>query len=132
MPRGSQPGERRGGRKAGTPNKKTEELEAILRRLNCSPEERLALIANGTLPCCVCFGKGRTHYLGKNGKMEMRKCESCRGTLREKISPSLIKEAAAELLSYLRPKRKAIEHTGPEGGAIEHSIKVVYVDPKVN
>ena len=28
MPRGSQPGERRGGRKSGTPNKKTTEMQA--------------------------------------------------------------------------------------------------------
>jgi len=46
MPQGSQPGERRGGRTAGTPNKRTAELIERLAELECDPVEGLAAIAN--------------------------------------------------------------------------------------
>ncbi len=45
MPRGSQPGERRGGRKAGTPNRATLLVQETLARLGCDPFEIMALIA---------------------------------------------------------------------------------------
>ena len=46
MPQGSQPGERRGGRTAGTPNKRTVELVERLAELACDPVEGLVRIAN--------------------------------------------------------------------------------------
>jgi hypothetical protein len=30
----------------------------------------------------------------------------------------------SELAQYVAPKRKAVEHSGPEGGAIEHAIDI--------
>ena len=45
MPRGAQPGERRGGRSAGTPNKRTAEVRERLDALGCDPLEGLAKIA---------------------------------------------------------------------------------------
>ena len=42
---GSKPGERRGGRQAGTPNKATADLQAKLSALGCDPLEGLARIA---------------------------------------------------------------------------------------
>ena len=43
---GSKPGERRGGRKKGTPNKKTSDLAEKLKALNCDPIEGMARIAH--------------------------------------------------------------------------------------
>ena len=43
--RGSKPGERRGGRQIGTPNKRTLEVRERLAELNCDPIQGMALIA---------------------------------------------------------------------------------------
>jgi hypothetical protein len=45
MPRGSSPGERRGGRQKGTPNKVTQEIVEKLQALGCDPIEGMARIA---------------------------------------------------------------------------------------
>jgi hypothetical protein len=45
MSSGSQPGEHRGGRAPGTPNKRTTELVERLAELDCDPLEGLAAIA---------------------------------------------------------------------------------------
>jgi hypothetical protein len=46
MPRGgSKPGERRGGRQKGTPNKKTANVQEKLDKLGCDPIEGMARIA---------------------------------------------------------------------------------------
>ena len=45
MPRGSAPGERRGGRKKGTPNKRTTEVAERLAALGCCPIEGMAAVA---------------------------------------------------------------------------------------
>jgi hypothetical protein len=46
MPRGAKPGERRGGRTKGTPNKKTASIQEKLDALKCDPLEGMARIAN--------------------------------------------------------------------------------------
>ena len=43
--RGSKPGERRGGRQKGTPNKRTVEVQQRLTELDCDPIQGMALIA---------------------------------------------------------------------------------------
>ena len=45
-PRGAKPGERRGGRKTGTPNKTTAELQARLAELKSDPITYLAKVMN--------------------------------------------------------------------------------------
>lgn len=49
MPAGSKPGERRGGRKKGTPNKKTASIQEKLDAMGCDPLEGMALIAQGAM-----------------------------------------------------------------------------------
>lgn len=51
-----------GGRKAGTPNKKTQALDQLLQSMDCDPREIMALIALNKLPCGTCRGKGQTLY----------------------------------------------------------------------
>ena len=43
--RGSKPGERRGGRQKGTPNRRTLEVQQRLAELDCDPIQGMALIA---------------------------------------------------------------------------------------
>ena len=45
MPQGCAPGEKRGGRQKGTPNKATADVVARLAELGCDPIEGMALIA---------------------------------------------------------------------------------------
>lgn len=89
MPRGSKPGERRGGRRKGTPNKATvlagSVREAMMRE-GCDP---LAVLAH------VAMGKVR----GKNVAHRVR--------------------AAAELTQYMYAKLVRAEVVGADGGAIQ-------------
>lgn len=155
MPRGSKPGERRGGRKAGTPNKSTEALQAMLERVGCSPLEGLALISTRRVSCGTCVdqeGKptGITRYglsegthakdckaikgtphLGENcscAGIGERVCLSCFGTLRERIGADLKFKADAELAQYIAPKKKAVEHTGADGEPIKHAHTITFVE----
>lgn len=68
MPAGAKPGERRGGRSVGTPNKSTASAREKLASMNCEPVQGMATIALNNLPCGVCRGEGRTRYsLGDSG-----------------------------------------------------------------
>lgn len=46
MSRGSKPGERRGGRKKGVPNKKTQDVAEKIQKLGCDPIEGMINVAN--------------------------------------------------------------------------------------
>ena len=85
MPRGSSPGERRGGRKKGTPNKKTAKaaktIQETIERIGCDPLEAMLEIA----------------IQAKN-----------EGDLQLSLS------AYKELAQYVAPKRKAVEVSGSE------------------
>src|SRR5271163_5193892 len=107
------------GRKKGVPNKPVKLLRQQLEEMGCTPEIALGHIVTGNVPCGTCFGKGSTKYLRQNGKpvvqedgstivgdgkLHERLCESCYGSLRERITPHQIIEAAGILLKYLRPQ----------------------------
>src|SRR4051812_40627270 len=64
---------------------------------------------------------GLPHHGGRSGfsrdpdhGAEMT-CRTCWGTGREPISPQLRGKMAAERAQYIAPKRRAVEHTSPEG-----------------
>ncbi len=126
----------------------------MLDRMGCDPIVGMAMIANNNLPCGVCRGESRTRYplsderltcdcmedddrpnpkcwkCDGTGRQTLndRICQSCYGTLYEACSPELRGKMYAELAQYESPKRKAIEHSGPEGGDIPLSILVEFVD----
>lgn len=76
-------GKRKGaGRPKGTPSKKTIEAQERLEELGCDPLEVLALIASG-------------ESLGS-----------------EVPDIAMRKDAAKDLMQYVYPKRKAVEHSG--------------------
>ncbi len=65
-------------------------------------------------------------------RISMRRCMSCKGTTMDNCSPGLRFQAAAEILSYLLPKRKAIEVSGGEdedGAKLPVTINVHFKKP---
>ena len=90
MPRGSKPGEHRGGRKKGTKNRATLDVEAKLRGMGCDPILGMARIANAV---------------------------DERGNSID-VSVDLRARMFAELAQYVAPKRKATEITGAGGGPV--------------
>ncbi len=122
MPNGVKPGERRGGRKLGTPNKATEDINQKLQRLGCDPIEGMSVIALNKLPCGVCRGKGKTPYKLPDGGIGSRTCESCYGTLFENCSPELRGKMYAEISQYVLPKRKALEVSGNLGFKLDERL----------
>lgn len=90
MPAGSKPGERRGGRKKGTPNKRTILFQEATQRMTIEGVDPIAIL-----------------------------CDGARG----KIKDPLRIRCASELAKYAYATRKAVEVSGPGGGAIpiDHS-----------
>lgn len=96
MSRGAKPGERRGGRQKGTPNKATVSVQEKLDKIGLDPIESMARLV----------------------KDEMALGLEC-------MDKTLVKDLLKELAQYVAPKRKAVEVaaeiSGPEGGPIEVS-----------
>jgi len=86
-------GRKTGGRQKGAKNKKTRTAEETLARLGLDPLEGMALIALG------------------------------RDTDGNPIDVSIELKAKmmSEVVQYILPKRKALEHSGPDGGPITAS-----------
>lgn len=115
MPRGSKPGERRGGRQKGIVNKTTKIIQGLIGgNAHQTAEQRLQQIVDGRLPCQKCHGKGKTKYQAGPGKVFERRCESCYGEGLEKLSPELIGRVAMFLRREIVPELKAIEHRGSD------------------
>jgi len=83
----------RGGRAAGTPNKRTQHAAEILGDLGCDPLRRMAEIAESA-----------------ETPLDLR----CK--------------LYTDLAQYVHPRRKAVEHSGPDGDAMQHSITVEFVE----
>jgi hypothetical protein len=115
--RGARPGERRGGRAKGTPNKDTRSVMERLQALGHDPITGMAMIAMGMGGCRNCRNTGK-----KDGVT----CEVCGGTKHEPLDPALRGRMDAELAQYVYPKRKAIEHSGAED-APPVGIRVIVV-----
>lgn len=104
---GSRPGERRGGRKKGTPNKKTLATIGFVEAITqIDPLQFLADVVNDDV----------SRVKPKVVTMDGILVELPNFTLEHRM------KAAVELAQYLHPKRKAIEHSGPDGGPIEHGV----------
>lgn len=93
-------GTKTGGRKAGTPNRATEDLIAKANRLGCDPFDIL-----------LHFAKGDWEALGYDSSVYVR--ESKDGTesvtLSYVITPEVRAKAAIEACKYLFPQKKAIQ-----------------------
>jgi hypothetical protein len=101
--RGSKPGERRGGRKKGTRNRKTAETIKVIEETGVTPLQFMLDVMRGKAP----DGSGPAEIIAFT-------------TLRF--------EAAKAAAPYVHPKLAAIEHTGKGGGPIQ-SESTVTVTP---
>lgn len=61
-------------------------------------------------------------------RVALRKCMSCLGTTLENCNPHLRGQMASDLMQYLRPKRKAVEVTGEDGGPIDYKHEIILVE----
>lgn len=80
---------KKGGRKAGVPNKATISAKLLAEKMGVDPFEILLHIANG-------------NYIA----LGFKETEACRLTLDHRLL------AAKEAVKYLRPQLRAIEHSG--------------------
>jgi hypothetical protein len=136
MPRGSKPGEYRGGRKKGTPNKITQDVAKTLDELGCNPLELSARIAlgeelDGPHPALSAFRKIASKLMEAVAKENLDKAASSLEALSALIEDQLTKgyvpielrsKHIVDLTQYILPKRKAVEHSGPGGGPVEHNL----------
>jgi len=116
-----------GGRKKGTPNKKTQEVIDRLKELNCDPIEGMAKIAMNACPCLSCEEKGFI-VVNPEDPEDKEPCPNCNGDGKLTASLELRGQMYKELAQYVAPKRKAVEITGEGGGPIESRWEVEIKD----
>ena len=119
-----------GGRKKGQVPFRTTVAE-YLNAVGFNPFEVLKNIADGQLQCNVCRGKGKTRYQAdpSGDRTFERTCQSCYGSGFEKISPADRSRAASEISKYVQPQLKQIEVAGPNGGPVQSTHTVRYIEP---
>jgi hypothetical protein len=100
--RGSRPGERRGGRKKGTPNRKTAAMIKAVRQSGITPLDFMLEVMRGKPP----EGAGPAEFIAFT---------------------NLRFEAAKAAAPYVHPKLSAIEHTGKDGGPVRAMVEVRFV-----
>ncbi len=149
-------GRKTGGKVKGSLNKSTKEAHEIMERLGVDPIANMAMIADRKVSCGTCIDEhrkptGTTKYLLPPGQhsrecaitkakltsgqllctcegIAERTCLSCFGTLWERIPTETMLKASAELAQYKHAKRKALEVTGADGGAIQHAHTIKFID----
>lgn len=111
MARGSAPGERRGGRQKGVPNKKSAALQA-------------KVAETGMTPLDVMLDNMRFAY-GEAGELlnNLLKVRVATGEDIDEFKSmvrfrQIAQECAKDAAPYLHPRLAAVEHTGKDGGAI--------------
>src|ERR1044072_3561592 len=99
------------GRKAGTPNRKTEDLHAVASQLGIHPFKIL-----------LHYAAGNWKELGYKNEFDIKYTQQGEPYEVRVIQPEVRVKAAAEASQYLYPKRKQIEII-PEPEPTENSIK---------
>ena len=88
------------------------EASAALADRSSTSADDSRMIASGEVPCGTCHGKGVTKVKAANGTFFDRTCESCYGSLLEKVTPDLRGKMYAELAKYRHPQLKSVEMSG--------------------
>ena len=125
MGRGAKPGERRGGRKKGTPNKITLEVKETLDALGCNPMELSARIALGeeldgphpALTLLHKFADKLAKLEDKGGAVTPELIEELRALVDDNLTSGYVplelrSKHIADLMQYAHPKRKPVDHAG--------------------
>jgi len=120
-------GAKAGGRRKGSPNKKSIEIAGQLEAYGLDPLEGLVAFATGRIICTHCNAAGKVsidqYYNLKRIAMseahqEMTaakrsvigtKCPSCAGTKKRPVDDGLQLKSLTEIMQYIAPKRKAID-----------------------
>ena len=133
-------GKKFGGRKKGTPNKKTLEVLQRIEELGCDPVLGLSEYASGLVKCQTCIdGEVSLDQYYRYSKASMPDviaemtpeqrsknkavCPICDGKQKRAPSDDLVVKARAELLQYVAPKRKAVEISGDVALSHEDALK---------
>lgn len=106
------------GRPKGIPNKRTQlepKVRDICTRLGFEPIEVLARIA-----CADWEGLGLDSPTEKKVTLKGDIIEQDRISISDRV------HAAGKVADFLYPKKKSIEHTGPDGGAIAISLGLAF------
>lgn len=137
-----------GGRKKGTPNKRTLEVAQRLEELGSDPIVGMTEFAKGSITCFHCDEKGLVsvdqYFTIMKIKMldelqqrtpEQRsepeiKCPYCRGTKKRALDDSLILKARSELMQYIAPKRKAVDINHSHDKTWEDFLEELNADDK--
>jgi hypothetical protein len=108
MARGSKPGERRGGRQKGVPNKATQKRQA-------------EVAASGATPLDALLKKMRHH-------LALFKAESAKGKKADgkalAVAMDKAAEAARDAAPYVHPRLASIQHAGDKENPIQHAVTV--------
>jgi hypothetical protein len=117
-----------GGSRLGKPNKlKRESLLKLCEDSGYKPEEAMLEIAKGELVCLTCYGACETRYVtvDENGsrqrdeqgnlKFNVRLCESCLGTGRERMHVADVLKARTSIFDKIVPSLKQIDHSNDDG-----------------
>ncbi len=133
-----------GGRKEGTPNKRSQAVHDQLMELGCDPIAGLANLVQGGHPCPECHGakvqKYIVHTSGQfdSGTYEVnpdhgdeQTCLMCHGSGCEPVPAKLASEVFGHLAQYFAPRLKAIDHSGNIGGTpkLEVFLSMPPVEP---
>lgn len=121
-------GKKTGGRVKGSIAIDRRTVRALLDAMKCDPHEGMAKIALGDVICNVCLGSLESPVDLPDGQhafdcaisrgtderctcdgITLKKCQSCKGTGREIVSPELRGKMYAELAQYVEAKKKHVE-----------------------
>jgi len=121
------------------PNKlKRESLIKKLADVGYDPEDAMLEIAKGELECLTCFGLCETRYVTVdesgtrqrddqgNLKFNVRLCESCLGTGRERMHVSDVLKARQSIFDKVVPSLKQVDHSNDDG-SLKPGWKMVIV-----
>ena len=97
-------GEKTGGRQKGTTNKRTWEARKIIEDLGFDPVTAL-----------VHWARGDWEALGLDGKQKEIAIGDGKTLWVDRIDEQLMKSATKDLMPYLFPQLKAVEHSNPDG-----------------
>ena len=120
------------GPKKGAMYKNTKLARQIADSMGVNAIQTFCIILQRKAPCGTCIDKdgkptGKTWARAEDGKDYQRVCQSCWGTLLERVDLPTWLKAAEGLAKYTYTTLKAVEHTGEDGGAIEHEVTVKYL-----
>lgn len=110
-----------GGRKKGTPNKKTQALLEKAKELGVDPFEILLLFAKGDWKALGYDSPEKVIAVTKDGQE----------VFSDRITAELRQKSAKDAAEYLYAKRKALEVTGEDGGPLDFNVSSGDIDSRI-